>query len=453
MTQIGPDLDVQPSHAAAWNHTKDGLTWEFTLKDGLKDQLDRPISAADWTECLEAYRTGKPASPLASAFPNWKSTEDHTGRVILRFSKPDPYLLSNLSLLRFFRNTKGDNCPATQDSVALVGSGDFRPEPVALQDFSPQTELLLLSRVPDRSSLRFLFVKDDNTRALLLARGSADAAINTFSTGKTQWIRNTLQADYHILERDGVNVSYLGFNVRHKPIDQASVRRAIGLSIARKEIVDFWLHRIGTVASSLVSPILPESIEGELKKQEEASAHADPDRMLDEAGFPCGKDGIRFRLLYLTTTIREGYEMALLIRDQLAKIGVEVRLRIVEPSVFYQALKGGDFDLYSSRWIGVHDASVIHTAYYSKSPRNRTGYSDPEVDQAILSALEDMNDESRKKKFAEIQLKMSAVSAYVPLWYWNNDVMVSNRLTGLEAHETSASGAYAPLGRLKWRTP
>jgi peptide/nickel transport system substrate-binding protein len=452
LTRMGADLRVEPSHAVSWSHSRDGLAWSFRLAPGLTDHSGKAISVADWVACLEAYRTGKPTTALLASFPHWRATDGDGDRVTLRFSQPDPYIPVNLTLLRFYRDPEGTNCPAAPTAGPIIASGDYAPPGGRLAEFSPQTEVIALSRKPEFSNLRFLFVKDDNTRALLLARGSADAAINAFSTSKYKWMRETLSDRYRILEREGVNVSYLAFNLKRPLLADSRVRRAIALAIPRKDITRTWLRDLGTVAHGFISPLIAESPEAALLAHPATIRTEDPaqaERLLDEAGVPRGTDGTRTTLKYLTTSIREGYETGLLMRDVLARIGIRLTLEVVEPSVFINTIRGGNYDLFSSRWIGVSDASILYTAYFSGAPRNRIKFSDPSVDQALLAAMAQMDDSRRKALFETLQLKLDAETAYFPLWYWSNSVVVSKKLTGLEASETSASGAYEPLGRLR----
>jgi ABC-type transport system substrate-binding protein len=53
-------------------------------------------------------------------------------------------------------------------------------------------------------------------------------------------------------------------------------------------------------------------------------------------------------LKYLSTSSREGQQIAHLTREALNKIGIKVNIHIYEPSLFYAKIKKREFDLFSS---------------------------------------------------------------------------------------------------------
>jgi ABC-type transport system substrate-binding protein len=150
-----------------------------------------------------------------------------------------------------------------------------------------------------------------------------------------------------------------------------------------------------------------------------------------------GKDGIRFRLKYITTTLRDGFELAQILQYFLRKVGIELEIDMTETGVFFDRIKKGQFDLYSSRWIGVADASILRRALHSKSPLNRIHYHSPAMDQLI-----------EDRKVQEAQKLMLADLPYSPLWTWKSCIVETNDRFPFSEENFSRSGALDVLGKI-----
>ncbi len=442
LTRIDPNLVVQPDLAESWTPSKDGLSWRFTLRAGARDQAGTAIDAAAVRACFENYRVGKPVSPLRGSFPGWTATEAEANSIIVRLSSPDPYLPRNLSLLRFFR-TEGANEPCSEPGPgrALVTNGHFKVEH---WDSAPEDELTLLPVEDGLRALRFEFVEDGTAMALKFLRGEADAAQNSLTLTKARWLVHEFPERFRAIERDGVAVAYLAFNLRDPILGRAPVRQAIALAIDRGAIIDGKLPEFCTPAGSFLSPMLAGSFQ--------ASFRFDPreaERLLDGAGLPRGPDGTRFTVHYKSTPVRDGFEVALMIQEMLAKIGVHVVVDIVEPAVFLASVRKGAFQLYSSRWIGVSDGSIFYRTLHSKSRDNRAGYHDAAMDALLERSQATSDERERLRLLQDAQKKMAEDLPYFPLWYWNNALVVRRELGGLEPGELSLSGALEPLARLR----
>lgn len=425
LTRIGTTLEAEPDAAEAWSVTPDRLQWEFKIRPGLKDQKGQAILAADWVSCLEQYRVGKPTSLLARQLDSWIGTQlSGADRVLLKLSRPDPYLPKNISLFRFFRSAQGAHCQEPDSNLAgMVGSGEFFPESWVIRSVDDRVVLHPVS--PDQKNVEVRIVRDDHRRILELLNDRVDAAQNSLPLGKSRWIQKNASDRFAFFEAPGVNVSYLAFNLSDPVLSRVEVRRAIAMAIDRNAIVQHKLFGFCTLANSLVSPELPEG-------NRELSFAFDPvlaEQILDQVGYRRGKNGIRFELSYRTTPQREGYETALLIREDLKKIGISVHLEVSEPAVYLAKIHQKRFQLYASRWIGVSDASILNRTLQSKNPFNRVGYANSQMDQQLERMTLASSEDERKKIADQIQKRMLEELPYFPLWYWNNALILRKSMS------------------------
>jgi ABC-type transport system substrate-binding protein len=136
----------------------------------------------------------------------------------------------------------------------------------------------------------------------------------------------------------------------------------------------------------------------------------------------------------------------MMIREALSKVGIQVELEVVEPGVFLAAIKRGQYQLFSSRWIGVADGSILYRTLRTGEPRNRVGYSNPKMDRILEQAISEPDPRKRIPLLKSAQSLMAEDLPYFPLWYWRNALIVRKELAAkAQAITLSLSGALDPL--------
>ncbi len=454
LTRIDSNLDARPDAALKWESRLQGKEWRFELPSQTFGELNLP--AKNWRECLEEYRAGLPPSPVAKALKDWTSTTlDSDGRtLVLSFSSADPDVPRNISLLRYF-HVEGETVPCRVPSpgkpVRFISSGDYQVKAgVRPNSFEPESILVLEPKNPqEHGPLQIEFVRDENTRLLKVIRGEADGVLNALPLAKTRWVQTHLKDRYTLLERPGVTVSYLAFNLRDPLLSRAEIRKAIALSIDRATLVRQKMFGFGQVASSLVSPLLENSAQPALDYDPKRA-----EELLEQAGFPRGKDGVRLRLTYKTTPVREGHETAVIFQSMLRKVGIELEIQVVESAVFAQAVRKGGYQLHSGRWVGVADTSILSNTLHSQGHQNRWGYQSLEMDQLLEKARSETQPEKRRLLWKAVQEKVQEDLPYFPLWYWSNALVLDRnweRGSGFQANDLSLSGALSPISRITKR--
>ena len=93
--------------------------------------------------------------------------------------------------------------------------------------------------------------------------------------------------------------------------------------------------------------------------------------------------------------------------------------------------------MYILRWIGSNeDPDIFRYAYATQSfpPKggNRGRYSNARVDALLQAASAETDQEVRRKEYVEVQQILADELPSIPLWYHNNEVLHSTRLTGVK---------------------
>ena len=438
--------NLQPWLATSWEQP-DALTWVFHLRDGVRFQDGRPLESADVAWTIRSMIDGTLITAKGGAFASVDhiETPDRV-TVVVHLKYPDPGLLFNLSDGLFGVVPRGSG---RDFGLHPVGSGPYRFVS-AVQDRD-----VILTRndsywagVPSPppgghriERVVFQVVPDTITSALELRKGSADLASNVI----TPDMIHELKRDPNVKIESGPNsaVMYMTFNVADPLLRDKRVRQAVACALDRQAIVDaIW--RGQAVLGDTLLPIghWAAASSGELAQYPHDVARAE--RLLDEVGFPPGKDGVRLTLTIKTSTDETTRLLAAVLQQQLRAAGIRLEIRSSEFGTFYSDVTHGAFQLYVLRWIGSNeDPDIFRYAYASTSfpPKgaNRGHYSNPRVDALLKAAAAEQNQAARRADYIEVQKILADELPSIPLWYPNNEVIHTLRIQGVT---TNSSGTF-----------
>ena len=99
LTAIDRDLKIVPSLATSWTISKDGLSYRFKLKPGVKFHNGKPMTAADVVASLARVRDAKTGSPYASRLSMVKDILADKGDVVINLNTPSLPLVGQLEAL------------------------------------------------------------------------------------------------------------------------------------------------------------------------------------------------------------------------------------------------------------------------------------------------------------------------------------------------------------------
>jgi peptide/nickel transport system substrate-binding protein len=451
LTKVNSKLIASPDLATHWENrpTKTGSEWIFWLNSAPRLDHEKQISPALFLECLENYRNGKPKSLTASGMSEWIGTElvshsNGTKGIKLILNRNSPYFAKDVSLLRYFR-IKGENGPCKEPSPdqEIIGSGPYQiSSDISFNPKTKASETLTLyqNRIP---VLELHFVTDDTTGYMMLIRGDVDVAFNYGTFSKENWLKSKSHL-FNLTTTSGINTQYMAFNLKDPILKNVNVRRAISLAIDRASIIQNKHFQLSEIAGSTLShhtedglfvPYVYDPIEAK--------------RLLDLAGYPMTKNGFRFTLKYKTTSTAFGVENALMFQDMLKKVGINLSLDTVESAVFLNGIQKGKFQVYSSRWAGASDGSILYSTLHSNEPKNRVYYSNEKVDAILQQAMKESNPSKRATFFKTAQAESASDLPYFPLWIWKNVLISKKDIEIPPLDEISLSGAWDFLPKLR----
>lgn len=422
---------LQPWLATSWQQP-DPLTWVFHLRSGVRFHDGHPLTSADVAWSIRSMTNGALVTAKGGAFADVAAIDTPDPlTVVVHTSHPDPSLLFNLSdgLFGVVENGAGRD-----EGLHPIGTGPFR--------FVSQVQDkdLVLERNPDYwagaphiQRIRFEVVPDDITDALELKKGSADVESNAITLDEVHALEG--QRNLRVDTAPSSVVLYANFNVNDPALRDRRVRQAIAYALDKPALIAALWRGRAVPADSLLPPgHWARANFSDLPQYTHNVAKAI--QLLDEAGLHPDAHGVRLRFTLKTSTDETTRVLAQAIQQQLAAAGIALTIRSAEFGTFYSDITRGAFQMYILRWIGSNeDPDIFRYCYSSLSfpPKggNRGHYSNPEVDRLLAEATASTDQQVRRRDYVRIQQILATDLPSIPLWYPNNEVVHSLRLTGV----------------------
>ncbi len=418
-------LRLRPELASEWKMT-DERTYVFELRKHVKFHDSKELTARDVKYTYESMLDPSNHSPKRPLLKPLEAVDElDTYRVRFRLSGPYAPFPEQFTVGIVPASSNGREPPHSQ---IPLGSGPF------MLEAADQGEKIALKANPfyweEKAKLAgiiFKVVPDAMVRALEFKKGTIDFLQNDLEPDMLPWLKKNTPAVLN--ERDGTTFQYIGINLDHPILKNRDVRQAIALAIDREGIIRHLLKGFATRATGLLSPInwaYDPSVPQWRFDPEEAK------RLLDRAGYP-DPDGPgprpRFRLSFKTTNLDLRKRIAEALKEQLARVGIELDIRTYEWGTFYSDIKNGNFHLYSLAWVGVMDPDIYYQMFHSASTPpngdNRGHYSNSEVDRLLEQGRRTTDAAERKAIYIRVQRILAEELPCIPLW-WVKNVTVQN---------------------------
>jgi peptide/nickel transport system substrate-binding protein len=328
----------------------------------------------------------------------------------------------------------------------IADDHDFAQNPVGSGSFDfhawPRAGKLQLVRRDDGQMFEFVEVKNPTVRVLKLLRGEIDILQNDISPELIGYLES--QPGIEIVQRNGSNFTYIGFNLLDPHTGDSRVRQAIAHAIDRVAIIEHVMHGSARRAEALLPPEhwagAPSLTAYEYNPQRAIS-------LMNEAGYSRVDP---LHLVYKTSSDPFRIRLATVIQSQLRTIGIEVELRSYDWGTFFGDIKGGNFQLYSLSWVGIRTPDIFSYIFGSDSQppagANRGRYTSQRVDRLLEQVKRAETLVNQAALYQQIQQQLHLDLPYLPLWY-EAQVSASNRR--ISGYRLMMDGNYDGLQQVK----
>jgi peptide/nickel transport system substrate-binding protein len=399
-----------PSLAESWTTSKDGLTYEFALRPGMKFHNGEPVTADDVKFSFERYR-GSAAKLLKDRVREVQVVDPSRVRIHLKEPWPD--------FMTFYgTSATGSGWIVPKSYVQKVGDDGFKKAPIGagpyrVVSFTPGVELVMEAfngywrKTPNVKRLVFRSMVDETTRAAALKKGDVDIAY-LLSGPVAEDVRRT--PGFRLVAPSQSNgVFWLDLPDQWDPKSPWHDRR---VRLAASHAIDRQaLNEAETLGFSRpTGSIIPRSFEFAGAVEPPAYDPARARQLLTEAGYPNGFDAGD---LYPFPPF---YSMGEALGAYLQAVGIRTQIRTMERAAFLTAwrerkLKGVIVGITGA----AGNAATRLEAYVSRNGIYSAGVL-PEVEDLFQRQAREMDRKKRETLLHQIQAILQERVMYVPIY-------------------------------------
>lgn len=424
-------VQLAPGLAERWEHSADGLTWTFHLREATFHD-GTPVDAE--SVVFSFLRQKDPAHPAhVGEFAYWQDTFGAVDTVraagprTVEIRLSEPFAPFEATMALFSMSIVSPTAWASEgkgpDGKFLysfkekpVGSGPFR-----FRSWNRDDTVVLEANpsywggAPKTAKLVFKTIKDNAQRLVALESGQADLMDGLNPQDQARVAKS---ADLALEERPGLNIGYFAMNTQKAPFTDVRVRNAIALAIDKETIRRTAYDGVGEIAATPLPKGMPGWKEIADRKKDVAKAKA----LLAEAGHA---NGFSFTLLcgdVARTYMPRPKDVGIQIQQDLRAIGVEVRVELMEFQRLLDESKHGRHEACLLGWMADYgDPDNFLYVLLDKdnarpgSSNNVSFYTDETVHDWLVKARTLVDPAERARLYAKAQDKIFADAPLVPL--------------------------------------
>ena len=393
LVDITAENEIAPRLATEWQVSDDGLSYVFTLAEGVSFHDGSPLTAEDVVWTFDRLRDPDLGLPTSSLYENITSIEA-TGDLEVTFTllDPNPFFLFDLSDNHALILKAG-----TEDPSVFNGTGPF-----VVVDYSPEDRLIaeanenyFVDDQPQLQGLEFIFFSDQTAQVEALRGGQVDLVM-VISTDLFQSLQNEPGLELLQVATNGFDLVRL--RADQEPGNDPQVIQALKLATDRDAIYSLVLQGFGEIGrDSPIGPLYAQYYTEELalpgRDVEEAR------RLLAAAGY---EDGLDLELHTPDTGNRPN--LAVVLKEQWAEAGVNVEVLVEPESVYYGEDGWLQVNLGITGW-GSRPYPQFYLDVMMKCDAiwNEAHFCDEELDELITTAGTTMDEQERVDAYQEIQ--------------------------------------------------
>ncbi len=441
LVRYAPDGKIEPLLATEWTVGRDGLSYTFTLRSGVRFSDGTPFNAQAVKFAFDRFRAiGRGPAWI---FAHVKTVEE-VGPNTIRFTLDQPFS-PFLSLLASWPGALFISPKAVQDNAGGDNAQRYMTNhtsgtgPYVLQSWEPEKQIVLVrnpyywGRFPRNGISRVVYrtVREPATGAQLILRGDLDVLeqlvpefvdILSRTTGVNVQTRVSLGGNY---------ATHMHFNSQKAPFTDVRVRQALSYAVDYRRIVTQVFGKLGQQARGpLPEEFKPWFNDKAIQYSQDLSrARA----LLREAGL----EGRTYRMtLGWQAGSRVQLDMGQIVKENLAPLGFDLQLQEMTLPVWRETIWKNTFDLTFVQFslFYADPDSRLWTAYHSSEFRNlgfNPGWVNRQFDELLEQARRESRLEARKRLYDEAQMLLTREAPTIFLATTLNSYAVRDAVSGL----------------------
>jgi peptide/nickel transport system substrate-binding protein len=444
LVKYDKDLNLVGDLAQSWEVQDGGLVIVFHLRKDVRWHDGVKFSAKDVEFTYRKMIDPAVRTPYGGDFERVKSLElldDYTVKVT--YKEPFAPGLSSWGMSIVPQHIlQKEDLNNTKFSRHPLGTGPYK-----FREWINQEKIELVSNPDyfekrpfiDRAVTRV--IPDESTIFLELETQGLDSA----GLSPLQFSRQTdtrfFKKNYRKFQLPGFNYTYLGYNLNNPKFSDQRVRQALNYAVDKNEIIDIVLLGFGTVSTG---PFVPQSWAYNQGVLPVAFDPAKARLLLREAGWVdtnndgwVEKDGRVFEFTIVTNQgNEERQKVCQIIQRRLKDIGIRVKIKVVEWSVFLsEFIDRKNFEAILLGWSVPREPDnydIWHSSKTKEGEFNFISYKNDEVDRLLLEGRRVFDQQERQKIYHRIHEIIYNEQPYMFLFTSESLSILHSRFRGVK---------------------
>ncbi len=463
------EFKLKPWLAESYEVSEDGLEITFKLRDDIHFSDGHPITVEDVIFTYETIvNPGVDSTSLANYYRDVKEVvalSDREVKFIMKqvyFKSVEFICLSSSGILPKHEYQFDDPAEFNKRISNPIGSG-----PYIFEKWDVGRQVVLIrnenywGRKPKIKKIVYRFITN-HTAAVQAIRSGAIDFMRPLAEQYADLSKDpefTKQTDSLSYWHPGVGYFWIGWNQARPFFADKRVRLAMTYLVNREAIREHLLK----VPEAQI-PTGPFYIFGSQSDPNIKPWPYDPGKakeLLDEAGWIDSdgdgirdKDGVAFRFKYQIGNLPLHEQISKLLKDECAKVGIDVTPDPYEWSVFIQKVHERDFDAVSMAWGGglAGDPYQVWHSSQMQGGSNYVGFNNPEADSLMEQARRTLDEDKRNKMYRRFHRILHEEQPYTFIYTRPAQRFLDKRFKNVKIHMLGLDQRewYVPLSKQKY---
>lgn len=411
---INENNEVIGGQAESWEASEDGLTWTFTMRDGLKWSDGTDLNAKDFEYSFKRMANPDTAAPYAETCLgmidgfdaaqagdpdalNVKASDDGKTLTIV-LSYPCSYF-DKMAAFAAMSPVQQATVEANGDSWCTSADTFVSNGPYMITDWTPSERIVLTKNPNYVGGWDSSKIVSDTITLLLLEDSSASFA--AYNSGEAQLIKDVPTDEIPSLTKaeDGgdfyvdtiLGTYYVSLNLQRDAFQDVKVRKALALAIDRDYVANTIMQGTYTAAGNIVGPGIVDENGYFYDNANGGNPYIADDydanleeakKLLEEAGYPNGEGYPTIE--YSTNDAGYHVPLAEYLQQAWGDLGITLTINKMEWSSFTPARRAGEYDVARNGWVmDYNDPSNMIELFSTDNGNNDGKYSNADFDAAM----------------------------------------------------------------------
>ena len=431
--------------AEDWTISEDGRVYTFNIRDNVLFSDGTPCDANAILANFNAIIENKDRHTwleMMNLLVGVSAPDEDT--LVIELSEPYYPMLTELSCIRPFAMISPE-CMidgSTKDGVnGYIGTG-----PYVLTDFVTD-EYAVFERnenywgeAPAIRKITVKVIPDNQTRIMALESGEIDLIFGKNMIDADAISQYLDSEQFTVGLSDPTSTRHIVLNTTHEILGDLAVRQALQHATNRQAISDGIFYGLEQPADTLYASTIPYC---DVELEPYAYDAKEAARILDEAGWVMGSDGIREKdgvklqldLLYNSDSVTEK-TISEYLQSEYLKLGISMNIHGEEEHSYRDNMKAGNFDMvFNICWGMPYDPqsslAAMRAPVYGDYAAQQGLEDKAQIDEAITNILTSTDEVQRQELYDFVLTRLHEDAVYIPLTYECNKALYTSELQGV----------------------